>query len=215
MARKPPIKRTDHQKNKEKKTGSSGERSQKKDDDTFGSTEPSTVTKKDVEEEEKETMKEMDDTHAASKDNVTPEDMIVTIRMKDGDTETSSLAVAAEHKRTSVAKDGKLTVIQKSKLMNWAEEHFLCSNKIMTFEEAARDVKLHKAASNAMELENGDWAIVGSEAIKKLRSAMSDRLCLHRKVVKGMYMGKYFWGKIWIALNKILIHFLKYLWVSS
>jgi hypothetical protein len=141
---------------------------------------------------------------------VTPEDMIVTIRTKDGDTETSSLANAVEPKKTSVAKDGKLTVIQKSKLMNWAEEHFLCSNKIMTFEEAARDVKLHKAASNAMGLENGDWAIVGSEAIKKLRSAMSDRLCVHRKIVKGMYMGKYYFGKIWIAL-----HFLTYLCVSS
>jgi hypothetical protein len=31
---------------------------------------------------------------------------------------------------------------------------------------------------------------VGLEAIKKLRSAMSDRLCLHWKVVRGLYMGK-------------------------
>jgi hypothetical protein len=127
-----------------------------------------------VEEEEKETTKDVDDQHAASKDNVTPANMIVTIPTKDGDTDTSSLAIVVEPKKTLVAKDGKLTVIQKSKLINWAKEQFLRSNKIMTFEEAARDVKLHKAASKAMELEDGDWAIVGSEAIKKLRSAMSD-----------------------------------------
>jgi hypothetical protein len=63
--------------------------------------------------------------------------------------------------------------------MNWAEEQFLCANKIMTFEEATNDVKLHKAACKAMELKNADWAIVGAEAIKKIRSAMSDRVCLH------------------------------------
>jgi hypothetical protein len=50
--------------------------------------------------------------------------------------------------------------------MNWAEEQFLRANKIMTLEEATKDVKLHKATSKAMELEDGDWAIVGSEAIK-------------------------------------------------
>jgi hypothetical protein len=71
--------------------------------------------------------------------------------------------------------------------MNWAEEQFLRANKIMTFEEATKDVRLHTAASKAMELEDGDWVLVGTEAIKKLRSAMSDRLCIHRKVVKGLY----------------------------
>jgi hypothetical protein len=52
--------------------------------------------------------------------------------------------------------------------MNWAEEQFLHANKIMMLEEATKDVKLHKAVSKAMVLEDGDWAIVDSEAIKKL-----------------------------------------------
>jgi hypothetical protein len=61
----------------------------------------------------------------------------------------------------------------------------------MTFKEATNDVKLHKAACKAMVLWGADWAIVGAEAIKKLGSAMSDHLCLHRKGVKeGLYMGK-------------------------
>jgi hypothetical protein len=127
--------------------------------------------------------------------------MIVEVpTKKDGETDTSSLVTGTKGtKKTRVAADGKLTIIQKSNLMNWAEEHFLRANKIMTFEEATKDVKLHKAASNAMELADGDWAIVGAEAIKKLRSAMSDRLCLHRKVVKGLYMGKY--SLVWFAFS--------------
>jgi hypothetical protein len=74
----------------------------------------------------------------------------------------------------NVAEDGKLTVIQKSKLMNWAEEHFLRANKIMTFEEVAANTKLHEAICRAIGLKDNEWAVVGAEAIKKLRSAMSD-----------------------------------------
>jgi hypothetical protein len=109
----------------------------------------------------------------------------------------SSLATGT--KKTRVTENGKLTIIQKSKLMNWAEEQFLRANKIMTFEEATKDVKLHAAASKAMELEDGDWVIVGTEAIKKLRSALSDRLCIDRKVVKGLYMGKK--SRVWFVLG--------------
>jgi hypothetical protein len=146
---------------------------------------------KDIEEQDVEQKKaeEKDVDGEACDDKKTLANMIVEIPKKDGDsTATSSLASGT--KKTRVANNGKLTVIQKSKLMNWAEEQFLHANKIMTLEEATKDVKLHAAASKAMELEDGDWAIVGLEAIKKLRSAMSDRLCLHRKVVRGLYMGK-------------------------
>jgi hypothetical protein len=196
MARKAPIKRSDHQKNKGKKPEQKGNQPQKKDDNTYTSTEPSTVSEEveKREEEEKKTDEEKNDQKDASKnkeDNMTPTDMIVEVpKKKDGETDTSSLATGMGTKKTHVAKDGKLTIIQKSKLMNWAEEQFLRANKIMTFEEASKDVKLHKAASKAMELADGDWAIVGAEAIKKLRGAMSDRMCLHRKVVKGLYMRK-------------------------
>jgi hypothetical protein len=100
------------------------------------------------------------------------------------------LGTGVQDKPRRVAKDGKLSIIQKSKLMNWAEEHFLRRNKIMMFEEAANDAQLHKAACKAMELKENDWAIVGMEAIRKLRSAMSDRVSIHRKVVKKEYMGK-------------------------
>jgi hypothetical protein len=190
MARKPPVKKTDHRKNVKKNNLLEGNQSLKKDDDTFNSTEPSTVNEDNIEEEkEGKTEEKKDDMSAGNNDNKTPTNMIVEVpKKKDGETDMSSLATGT--KKTRVATNGKLTIIQKSKLMNWAEEQFLRANKIMTFEEATKDVKLHKAASKAMELEDGDWAIVGAEAIKKLRSAMSDRLCLHRKMVKGLYMGK-------------------------
>jgi hypothetical protein len=165
MARKPPIKKTDHRKNLGKKKQSEGNQSLKKDDDTLDSTELSTVTK-DIEEQEVEQNKaeEKDDNGEACDETKTPANMIVEVPKKDGNTDTSSLASGT--KKTRVANNGKLTVIQKSKLMNWAEEQFLRANKIMTLEEATKDVKLHKATSKAMELEDGDWAIVGSEAIK-------------------------------------------------
>jgi hypothetical protein len=189
MARRPPIKRSDHKKNKGKKPDQEDNQPQKKDDDTYTSTEPSTViSKEDIEEKYIEEKAEKDDKDNAKEYGKTPENMIVKVPNKDGNTDMSSLATGT--KKTRVAENGKLTVIQKSKLMNWAEEQFLRANKIMTFEEATKDVRLHAAASKAMELEEGDWVIVGTEAIKKLRSAMSDRLCIHRKVVKGLYMGK-------------------------
>jgi hypothetical protein len=88
-------------------------------------------------------------------------------------------------------KGGTLTVIQKARLSNWAEHHFLHANKIMSFEEAVKDTKMHKAICKAIEIDEKDWAVVGTEAIRKLCSAMSDQVSLHRKVVKGLYMGEY------------------------
>jgi hypothetical protein len=111
--------------------------------------------------------------------------MIVKVPNKDGNTDTSRSLVTGSTKKTRVTEKGKLTIIQKSKLMNWAKEHFLRANKIMTLEEATKDVKLHKAVSKAMVLEDGDWAIMGLEVIKKLQSAMSDHLCPHQKLSEG------------------------------
>jgi hypothetical protein len=189
MARRQPITRKDHLKNKGRKTGQGIEKPKEllRDDEEDSvektkSTETS-MTREDGNEKEDA---------VAIKDKVmrTPEEMIIDIKKKDGDTDTSSLGTGVQDKPRRVAKDGKLSIIQKSKLMNWAEEHFLRRNKIMMFEEAANDAQLHKAACKAMELEESDWAIVGMEAIKKLRSAMSDRVSIHRKVVKKEYMGK-------------------------
>jgi hypothetical protein len=90
----------------------------------------------------------------------------------------------------NVAKDGNLTVVQKSNLLNWAEEHFFPGSKIMTFDEAKTNETLRKGICHAIGINDLGWAIVGSEAIKRLRTAMSDRLSLNRKVVKSLYMGK-------------------------
>jgi hypothetical protein len=89
---------------------------------------------------------------------------------------------------TTTKKAGSLSVIQKSRLSNWAEHHFLCANKIMgSYDEVANDIKeLHQAICKVLGIEESDWAHVGAEAIKKLRSAMSDRVSLHQKIVKGL-----------------------------
>jgi hypothetical protein len=84
----------------------------------------------------------------------------------------------------NVARDGLLTVVQKSNLLNWAEECFFPGSKIITVEEAKKDEKLREAICRAIGIQEVGWAIVGTEAIKKLRSAMSDRLSLHRKGVR-------------------------------
>jgi hypothetical protein len=46
-------------------------------------------------------------------------------------------------------------------------------------------IKLHKVICKAIGIEESEWAHVGAEAIRKLRSAMSDRVSLHREIVKG------------------------------
>jgi hypothetical protein len=168
MACIPPIKRSDHQKNKGKHPGQKSiNQPHKKDDDTYTSTESLTINSKEViEEKDKEITDEKDDRDNAEENGKTPKNMIVKVPNKDGNTDTSSLVTGI--KKTHVTENGKLTIIQKFKLMNWAEEQFLHANKIMMLEEATKDVKLHKAVSKAMVLEDGDWAIVDSEAIKKL-----------------------------------------------
>jgi hypothetical protein len=119
-----------------------------------------------------------------------PKDMEIELR-KNGSTEgedgksVSTLTVCP-----NVAKDGNLTVVQRSNLLNWAEEHFFPGSKIMTFDEAKTNETLRKGICRALGINDVGWAIVGTEAIKKLRSAMSDRLSLNRKVVKGLYIGK-------------------------
>jgi hypothetical protein len=191
MARRQPITRKDHLKNRGKKPervyGKTKELLSDDEEESSAGETKSTETSGTGEDNEKRA-KVNPIAHQENAMN-TPTDMIVAVVNKDGDTDTSSLATGQEKPRR-VAKDGKLTIIQKSKLMNWAEEHFLRWNKIMTFEEAANNAQLHKAACMAMDLEESDWAFVGPEAIKKLRSAMSDRVSLHRKVTKKEYMGK-------------------------
>jgi hypothetical protein len=90
----------------------------------------------------------------------------------------------------NVAKDGLLTVVQKSNLLNWAEECFFPGSKIITIEEAKKDHGLRGAICHAIGIHEVGWAIVGTEAIKKLCSAMSDRLSLHQKGVRSLYWGK-------------------------
>jgi hypothetical protein len=116
-----------------------GNQSLEKDDDTFNSTEPSTINEDNIEEEkERKNEEKKDDMSAGNNDDKTPMNMIVEVpKKKDGETDTSSLATGT--KKTRVATNGKLTIIQKSKLMNWAEEQFLRANKIMTFEEATKE----------------------------------------------------------------------------
>lgn len=91
---------------------------------------------------------------------------------------------------SNIAYNGRLTVEQKSQIANWAEQHFLRSNKIMTVEQAAKNMKLRMGICTAIGIKHSEWTIVGSEVIKKLRSIMSDRVSLHRKTVKTLYMGK-------------------------
>jgi hypothetical protein len=119
-----------------------------------------------------------------SGENCEPIDMEIDIG-SDKDSSLSTLGLPGDKKAGPL-----LGVIQKSRLSNWAEHHFLRANKIMSFDEAAKDTKLHKAICKAVGIEESEWAHVGAEAIRKLRSAMSDRVSLHRKIVKGLYLGK-------------------------
>jgi hypothetical protein len=80
---------------------------------TYTSTEPSTViSKEDIEEKDIEKMEEKDDKDNAKEYGKTPENMIVKVPNKDGNTDMSSLATGT--KKTRVAENGKLRIIQKS-----------------------------------------------------------------------------------------------------
>jgi hypothetical protein len=92
------------------------------------------------------------------------------------DGQDKSLSMLTE---TYVDNNGMLSIIQKSMIANWAEENFQRANKIMTCAEAANHEKLPHALCCAMKIKNEAWSIVGSEAIRKSRSVMSDKLSLH------------------------------------
>jgi hypothetical protein len=162
--------------------------SENNDDDT--STEESTRVESGNEARgEEENRMEGNNTEDGNDGSIRPEDMTIEVGSSKGMSSTSTLGPACEDVTKSA---GLLSVIQKSKLMNWAEDNFLRDYKILTFEEAAKKTKVHEEICTAIGIEKTNWAIVGSEIIKRLRSAMSDRVSLHRKVVKGLYNGKWY-----------------------
>jgi hypothetical protein len=130
------------------------------------------------------------DTAVESGDGGMPPSNIVINKDMEENQEGSKTSVSTLTICPNVAKDGLLTVVQKSNLLNWAEECFFPGSKIITVEEAKKDEKLRDAICHAIGIHEVGWAIVGTEAIKKLRSAMSDRLSLHRKGVRSLYWGK-------------------------
>jgi hypothetical protein len=122
---------------------------------------------------------------------VGPKDMEIELRRDKSGEEEDGKSVSTLTVFPNVAKDGRnLTVVQISNLLNWAEEHFFSGSKIMTFNEAKANESLCRGICHAIGINDMGWAIVGTEAIKRLRTAMSDRLSLNRKVVKSLYMGK-------------------------
>jgi hypothetical protein len=154
---------------------------------------------------EEENMVEGNSTENGNDGSIRPEEMTIDLGSSKVSSNISTLGACED-----VAKSGGLlSVIQKSKLMNWAEDNFLREYKILTYEEAAKKTKVHEEICNAIGIEITNWAIVGSEIIKRLRSAMSDRVSLHQKVVKGLYKGecnsKFHIVELYIKLNQVAI----------
>jgi hypothetical protein len=151
-----------------------------KDDSSVEST-ATTTNESDGRHREKENVLEMHGTE----DKTSPAGIEILLPTVDG--QEKSLSMLTE---TNVDDNGTLSIIQKTMIANWAEENFLRANKIMTYEEATNHEKLPDALCRAMKIKKEAWLIVGSEAIRKLRSVMSDKLSLHRKAVKHVYTGK-------------------------
>jgi hypothetical protein len=140
-------------------------------------------------EDEENRMEERNNSENGNDGSIRPDDMTIDIGSSTGMSSTSTLGPACDDVTKS---GGLLSVIQKSKLMNWAEDNFLREYKILTFEEAAKKTKLHEEICNAIGIKKTKWSIIGSEIIKRLRSALSDRVSLHQKIVKGLYNGEWF-----------------------
>jgi hypothetical protein len=153
---------------------------------------------------EEENMMGGNNTEIGNDGSIRPEDMTIDVGSSKGMSSTSTLGPACDDVTKS---GGLLSVIQKSKLMNWAEDNFLREYKILTFEETAKKTEVHEEICNAIGIEKTNWAIVGLEIIKRLRSAMSDRVSLHQKVVKGLYNGecnsKFHIVELYIKLIKV------------
>jgi hypothetical protein len=182
-----------------------------KDDDDSSTEESTRVESGNEARGEEENVMEGSNTENRNDGSIRPEDMTIDIGSSKVSSNLSTLGTYED-----VAKSGGLlSVIQKSKLMNWAEDNFLREYKILTFKEAAKKTKLHEEICNAIGIENTNWAVVGSEIIKRLRSALSDRVSLHRKVVKGLYNGKciskFHIEELYIKLTQVAID-LKTIW---
>jgi hypothetical protein len=161
------------------------------DDGSTTETEDTVVSTKENKEYEKDSSDDKKDDYMDKEngDGGTPPYNIVITKQseenQEGTKTVSTLTICP-----NIAKDGLLTVVQKSNLLNWAEECFFPGSKIITVEEAKKDNALRGAICRAIGIHEVGWAIVGTEAIKKLRSAMSDCLSLHRKGVRILYWGK-------------------------
>jgi hypothetical protein len=69
---------------------------------------------------------------------------------------------------SNIVYNGRLTVEQKSQIANLGEQHFLRSNKIMTVEHGAKNMKMRMGICSAIGIKHSEWTIVCSKVIKKL-----------------------------------------------
>jgi hypothetical protein len=168
--------------NMQKKTQDDG--STMETEDTMVNTNENKENEKDSGDDKKD-----DDMAEESGGGGTPPNNIVITKQTEENQEGSKI-VSMLTICPNIAKDGLLTVVQKSNLLNWVEECFFPGSKIITIEEAKKDNALRGAICHAIGIHEVGWAIVGTEVIKKLRSAMSDHLSLHQKGVRSLYWGK-------------------------
>lgn len=84
----------------------------------------------------------------------------------------------------------KMSVIQKSNLLNWVDEVFSRHNKVLMLADLEDNIQLHNKICQEIKISVDEWAKYRKEALLTIKTQITEKMSSHRKSVRSLYRGK-------------------------
>lgn len=84
----------------------------------------------------------------------------------------------------------KMSVIQKSNLLNWVDEVFSRHNKVLMLADLEENDQLHKKICQEVKISDNDWVKYRKEALSTVKTQITEKMSSHRKSVRSLYRGE-------------------------
>jgi hypothetical protein len=83
----------------------------------------------------------------------------------------------------------KMSVVQKSNLLNWVDEFFSRHNKVMLLSDLEGNLQLHLKICREINVPSDQWTKYKKDALLTIKSQITERMSSHRKSVHLLYKG--------------------------
>lgn len=90
-----------------------------------------------------------------------------------------------------VSSNVKMSVVQKSNLLNWVDEFFSRHNKVMMLKDLEENLQLHLKICQEINVPNHQWVKYKKDALLTIKTQITERMSSHRKAVHLLYKGKH------------------------